>query len=158
MLLFLWQLFFIQQEELTICRAKFDARRKHPQFLRGSSVGAVRSWLLCSLLQGHYTSKASLPAPFPLLPTPYLCVLLFLWLHLSKQETVCSCCVLPGDFCLPAENVCAFRVNHSVFSQGSWITNKTDSSANNAEGCIWEGLFIYLFSYCSIKKNNVTFL
>lgn len=35
MLLFLWQLFFIQQEEFQICRAKSSPRQKHLQFFKG---------------------------------------------------------------------------------------------------------------------------
>lgn len=70
-------IFLFNKRSLKICRAKFDPRQKHLQFLRGSSVGAARSWLSCSLLQGHGISKASFPAPFPLHPTPHLSILVF---------------------------------------------------------------------------------
>lgn len=82
----------------------------HLQFLRGSLVGAVCSWLSCSLLQGHGISKASFPAPIPLHPTPHLYILVFPWLHLSNWGTVCLSCVLPGDFCLPAVSVSSGKI------------------------------------------------
>lgn len=68
----------------------------------------------------------------------------------QMRDNLLLLCVTGGSLGPCRERV--FRENCSVFSKGRWwIANKTDSSANNAKGCSWEGFFIYFF--CSIKKQ-----
>lgn len=98
---------FIQKEKLKICRAKFSPRQKHLWFLRGSLVGAGGSG--CHT-QGHRASKSSFPSPFLLHPTRRLSRLVFPPPHSSKWGTICSCCVLLGDLCVPAESVSSGKI------------------------------------------------